>query len=708
MRIKLIITQVLLLLSCFVVQAQNKADMIESAQYYFENQEYDKAYDLYDKLSTKNPKDQEFKFRLGLCCLNYPEKKQRAIEVFTDLKQTSKTTDAAFYLGKAYHANYMFDKAITELEEFKMNNKNSSKEEKRLNDEATVLINNCKSAKSLIENKVEANFKNLGSPINTDEDEYVPAITTDESIMLFTYRGKNSIGGKLNSQLQPDEEEGQFNEDVYLSIRNADSSWTQPVSVAEVNTKGNDAAISISPDGRYMFMFQSDEKNSGDIYMSVLTGTTFSKPEALNENINSDYWEGSCSISADGQVLYFASERPGGKGGRDIWASVKINGDWGPPVNLGPKINTEFDEDAPFIHPDGITLFFSSKGHQSIGGYDIMFSIMKENEWTAPKSMGIPLNTTEDDRYYVINSTGSKGYFSSNRTGSGGKGRQDIYTVEPGILGDKPVIALLKGVIYGNDKPIEANIEVMKNSENKLIGPYVSNNLTGKYLMAISPGSTYRIKVYADGYEPLVEDFDVVKLDKYMEVKKDFYLYTPGPPKSDTAKAVVTPTVAETPSTTPTPTVAETPSVVSTPTVAETPTLAVNNDPCTAVPLPDFTPLKGKSLNDPEVYKMLLDMAGNYCAQGLIFKVQIGAYRKPQNFKYPHLADLGKAEVSDYPDGITRFTQQQFTTITAAEKVRQKAIARGQKDAWIVAFVNGKRYTVEELIMLDFLGKSIN
>ncbi len=248
--------------------------------------------------------------------------------------------------------------------------------------------------------------------------------------------------------------------------------------------------------------------------MSVLTGTTFSKPEALNENINSDYWEGSCSISADGQVLYFASERPGGKGGRDIWASVKINGDWGPPVNLGSKINTEYDEDAPFIHPDGITLFFSSKGHQSIGGYDIMFSIMKENEWTTPKSMGIPLNTTEDDRYYVINSTGSKGYFSSNRTGSGGKGRQDIYTVEPGILGDKPVIALLKGVIYGNDKPIEANIEVMKNSENKLIGPYVSNNLTGKYLMAISPGSTYRIKVYAEGYEPLIEDFDVVKLDK--------------------------------------------------------------------------------------------------------------------------------------------------------------------------------------------------
>jgi hypothetical protein len=335
-------------------------------------------------------------------------------------------------------------------------------------------------------------------------------------------------------------------------------------------------------------------------------------------------------------------------------------------------------------------LFFSSKGHQSIGGYDIMFSIMKENSWTEPKSMGIPLNTTEDDRYYVINSRGDKGYFSSNRPGSGGKGKQDIYTVAPGILGEKPIVALLKGVIYGNDKPIEANIEVMKNKENKLIGPYVSNNVTGKYLMAISPGSTYRIKVYADGYEPIIEDLDIEKLDKYLEVKKDFYLYPPGPPKTDTAKTTVTPTVANTPS------------------VTETPTVVVDTPPCTAMLLPDFAPLKGKSLNDPANYKMLLDMAGNYCAQGLVFKVQIGAYRKPQNFKYQNLVEFGKPEVNDYPDGITRFTQQQFTTINDAEQFRQKAIAKGQKDAWIVAFVNGKRYTVEELIMLDFLGKSIN
>lgn len=696
MNVKTCLIGLMLCLCQFIGYGQSVADLYESAQIYFENKEYDKAYDLFDQLVTKSPKTIDYKFKLGICSMNYPEKKSRAIEIFEDLKKTVKNPEGAFYMGRAYHVNYQFDKAIAEFEEFIKNNKNSTKDEKRLQVEAQQYITNCKAAKLLIENKVIADFKNLGSPVNTADDEYVPSITADESIMLFTYRGKNSIGGKLNEQLQPDEEEGEYHEDVYITTMNPDSTWTQPVSVLAVNTKGNDAAISISQDGRYMFMFQSDEKNSGDIYMSVLTGTTFSKPEPLNDNVNSDAWEGSCSISADGQVLYFASERPGGYGGRDIWASVKINNDWGPAVNLGPKINTPLDDDAPFIHPDGITLFFSSKGHQSIGGYDIMFSIMKENAWTDPKSMGIPLNTTEDDRYYVINSKGDKGYFSSNRAGNGGKGKQDIYTVQPGILGEKPVVALLKGVIYGNDKPIEANIEVLKNSENKLIGPYVSNNITGKYLMAISPGSTYRIKVYADGYEPIVEDLDIEKLDKYLEVKKDFYLYPPGPPKSDTAKTTVTPTVAITST------------VVNTPTVTETPTVTPNVEPCTAMPLPDLTPLKGKTLNDPANYKMLMDMAGNYCAQGLIFKVQIGAYRKPQNFKYQNLVEFGKPEVNDYPDGITRFTQQQFTTLNDAEKLRQKAIAKGQKDAWLVAFVNGKRYTVEELIMLDFLGKSIN
>jgi hypothetical protein len=693
MNVKLYLTGLLIILLSCTVHGQSKGDMVEAAQAHFDSKEWPKAYDLYDKLNAKYPRDLDFKFKLGLCCLYFTEKKARAIEVFEGLKKEIQAPSAAFYLGKAYHMNYQFDKALKEFDEFKTAAKNPSKEEKVMLAETEILIKNCQAAKNLIDQKVVANFKAL-SAVNTEENEYGPAITTDESIMIFTYKGKKSLGGKQNNQGQPDEEDGEYHEDIYISVMGPDSAWGTPQPVTSINTNGHDAAISISPDGRYIFTYQSNETNNGDIYVSVLSGTTFSKPEPLNDNINSAEWEGSCSISADGQVLYFASERKGGHGGRDIYASVKINGDWGPAINLGTKINTELDDDAPFIHPDGITLFFSSMGHNSIGGFDIMYSVFKEDQWTEPRSMGIPLNTTEDDRFYVINSKGDRGYFSSNRPSADGKGGEDIYTVQPGILGEKPIVAVLKGIVYGNDKPIEASIEVLKNKDGKNIGPFNSNNVTGKYLVALSPGSTYRIKVNAEGFESVIEDIDIVKLDKFMEVKKDFYLYPPG--TKDTTKTVATNTTAPTATT------------ALTPTVAETQTTAAVSEPCSTANLPDFGPIKGKSLNDPSVYSQMLQMAGDYCANGLVFKVQIGAYRKPQNFKYKNLQEFGKADVQDYPDGITRFTQQEFQTINKAEKLRQKAIAKGQKDAWIVAFINGKRYTLEELIAVDFLGKAIN
>lgn len=698
MKLKFIFTAFLLIICHLKQYAQSKADKIEEAQYYFDNKEFEKAYVLYDQLLEKSPKDLDFKFKLGLCCLNYPERKERAIAIFEDIKNKEKVRDASFYLGRAYHLNYRFEEAIKEFEEFKLNNRNSNKQEKQMNEEATAFIKNCRSAIILKESATLASVQNLGSPVNSDDEEGVPCITADESFMVFTYRGKKSLGGKMNAQLKPDENEGDYTEDIYITFMNPDSTWTEPVGIESINSNGHDAAISLSPDGRYLFIYKSDEKNSGDIYMSVLNGTTFSTPERLNDYINTDSWEGSCSISADGQVLYFASERPGGKGGRDIWASVKINGDWGPAINLGSKINTETNDDAPFIHPDGITLFFSSQGHNSIGGYDVFYSVFKEDSWTEAINMGMPLNTTEDDRYYVINSRGDRGYLSSNRADANSKGKQDIYILKPGFAGEKPILALLKGIIYGDNKPVEATLEVIKNKENKLIGPYFSNKLTGKYLMAISPGSTYRVKVKAEGYETIEEDFDVEKLDKYVEIKKDFYLFKAG--AATETLTVVTPTVAETPSVT-----------VKEPDVVATPTISIDNTepslPCTS-PVPDVSPIKGKSLNDPSAYRQMLELAGNYCAEGLIFKVQIGAYRMPNNFKYKHLQEFGNADVKGYPDGITRFTQKQFKTINEAEKFRQKAIAKGQTDAWIVAFVNDKRYTLEELIMLDFLGKAIN
>ncbi len=750
------------------VQAQSRSTLEDQGYDALNTHQYVKAYEIFDKLHSRYPKEIDYQFKLGICCLNYAEKKDRAIEIFKDMKTKYKTLEVEVYLGKAYHRNYKFDEAINTLKPLvEILSKSSRKEDKPLLDEVTMTINNCESGKYLMQNKIFADIQNIGPPINTNELEGVPIITADESMMIYTYIGNKSMGGKLNTALQSDPINGVFLSDIFMSTRDTSGTkWNKPQPMKTLNTIGYDAAIAISPSGQTLFTFLSNNTNPGDIMVSKLVGNEFTTPVALNNNINTvDYWEGSCSISADGRFLYFASERPeGGLGGKDIWVSENIDGDWGPAVNMGPNINTPYDDDAPFIHPDGITLFFSSKGHQSIGGYDIMFSIKEGNEWTKPKSMGIPLNTTEDDRYYVINSKGDKGYFSSDRAGSGAFGEQDIYMVTPGILGEKPVVALIKGTVYGDDRPMEAKIEVTKTAQKENIGPFMANNKTGKYLMALSPGYVYRIKVTAEGYDYIEEDLDIENLGGYMEQSKDFYLYTPAyaaasnPPKKPGVKTVVKVEGPKKEPKTEQPvavepkkeevtkeepkqevtkeepkqeTIKETPATVDSKKEEEVTmpvakeekkkkekkekaastdkqgSTASNSGPCNST-LPDFNNLKGKSLNDGANYRELLAIAGNYCASNIVFKVQIGAYRDANNFNANVLKSLGKIEQSNYPDGITRFTQKEFSTLREAEAHRQKAISKGQSDAWIVAFVDGKRYTLEDLIMVDFQGKAVN
>ncbi len=706
--------RLLLLALCCIVSAisfgQTK-ELQEDAAYYFDRKDYKKAYELYDKLFGLNPKSLEYKFRLGFSALHYPEKKARAIELFEDIKSVDKSPDIDYYLGKAYHVNYRFDDAIAAYNLYLNTKTDKVKEEdKPLIDDAQLGIANCNNGKELIAKKIIADIKNIGAPINTKETEGVPVISADEAIMIFTYIGDKSTGGLLNDNLKEDKEDGAYHEDIFIAYRNSDSTWKAPVGINSLNTNANDAAVALSPDGRILFSFVSDVKNPGDLYSSQLNGTEWSKPEKLNANINSEYWEGSCSISSDGRYLYFASERPGGFGGRDLYVSEKSNGDWGPATNLGPIINTPYNEDAPFIHPDGITMFFSSEGHKSIGGYDIMYSIRKENSWIEPLSMGIPLNTTEDDRYYVINAAGDVGYFSSNRGGAGGKGDQDIYTVTPGILGEKPILALLKGVVYADDKPVEAKIEVNKKGSNEAIGPYYANSKTGKYLMALSPGNGYKIKIAITvaGFDPIEEEIDIEKLTKFVEIKKDFYVYSAsyaGKKDQKSVKSILDSLLGNATSAETFKNDAVVKNIVeNTKPDKETTTIT----PCNGGPAPDFSPLKGKSLNDPAVYKQLMELGGNVCADGLVFKVQVAAYQHPENYKYGHLKQFGTPVAVNYPDGITRFTLIESNTLKDAETARQKIIAKGQKDAWITATINGKRYTLEELIMANFAGKSIN
>jgi len=323
-------------------------------------------------------------------------------------------------------------------------------------------------------------------------------------------------------------------------------------------------------------------------------------------------------------------------------------------------------------------------------------------------------------------------------------------------------VALFKGVVYGDNNPIEARVDIVQAADSKSLGPYFSNAGTGKYLVTLQPGANYRIRISAEGYAPLEEGICTENLKDYGELRKDFYLYSTafsGEKKADSTQlefntpAVIAAANPLNPSaSTPTSTSASNqnsttedpktgvpavvaavpvavaavpvteatkdpekntePAVVKTKTETEEksePGVAAkksSSTPCDN--LPDMGIIKGKSLNDPGNYQLMLNIAGNYCADNLVFKVQIGAYRNPNKFQYSNLKSLGKVVSDNYPDGIVRFELGQFKTIKDAEVVRQKAISRGQADAWLVAFIDGKRYTLEDLIMLDFLGKTIN
>lgn len=721
-----------------VIKAQPKnakiSRLAEDAEIFMEDEDWDKAYENYDKILKIYNSNPFFKFRKGVCALRITDKKEETIQLFQEvLKESPEDKIVLYFLGRAFHHNYQFNEAIKYFDEYLA----SGPVDDQYIDEANQYKTNSQFGINLTKTMVEADIKNLGPPLNTFDNEYVPAISADDSMIIYTYKGSKSIGGLQNEKFKKDEH-GVYYEDIYISKKINDSLWGEPAGIGEnINTNHNDASIALSPDGQELYIFYSDEKNGGDIYVCNLEGEAWSKPKLLNSNINTKYWEGSCSITADGKRLYFASERPGGYGKKDLYVSIKGgDGNWGVAENLGPIINTKYNDDDPFIHPDGITLFFSSQGHKSIGGFDIMYSIKKDSKWIEPINMGYPLNTTDDDRYYVITAKGDRGYFSSDRNTKLSGGHQDIYTVTPGIVGEKPVLAMVIGHIYGNDIPMEATVEIIKKSSGEVIGPFHSNKITGKYLVALSPGENYTFKIEAETFADYQEDFDIARLSKFVEIRKDFHLVKDGyvdPHLQDLKKLneILTGMLDTVTSVASYNKIVDSLKVIETiaahndntqvhsnhsgkgkdevkDTVKQVVTIPVENiDLCATFRSLDFSALKNKSLNDPKVYAKLLAIAESVSCAKMQFKVQIAAYKKPENYKWDHLKQFGKPEEIAYPDGITRFTQGSFIDLLDAESQRQKTIAKGQKDAWIVGFIDGKRYTLEELIMVDFFNKNL-
>jgi outer membrane protein OmpA-like peptidoglycan-associated protein len=308
--------------------------------------------------------------------------------------------------------------------------------------------------------------------------------------------------GEKNNEHTSTDEEGKFYEDIYYSERKF-GEWQKPVLMDEsVNTPSHDACLYTSPDGQYMLIFRASAATltEGGIYETVLNGETWSEPTLLQADINSNYWETDVSVSADGKSMFFTSDRPGGIGGRDMWSMKKLpGGEWANVQNLGDVLNTEYDEEAPYLHPDGKTLYFSSKGHNTMGGFDVFKSeIQADGSWGAPENIGYPINTTGDDVFYFPTNDGLRAYFSSYR--KGGKGDQDIYILELPNFEPK-TLAVYKGVAKYSDGEVikDMVITVLDENTGEKIGIYRPNSSTGRFLFLLQPGQKYEVEFESDG-----------------------------------------------------------------------------------------------------------------------------------------------------------------------------------------------------------------
>jgi outer membrane protein OmpA-like peptidoglycan-associated protein len=334
----------------------------------------------------------------------------------------------------------------------------------------------------------------MGNGINSIYADYAPRLTADQNTMVYTSRRPENTGGKTYDG-------GQYFEDIYIATKR-NGEWQKGVNIGSpINTVGNEAAIAISADGQELLIYK-DDMGDGNIYSSHLEGDKWTVPVKLNSNINSKFWEPCAFLSADGSTLYFVSDRPGGYGGTDIYRSKKTpSGDWGRAVNLGPTINTPYDEYTPFIHPDGVTLFFSSKGHKNMGGYDIFFSRTlpsDERIWLAPTNVGYPINTTGDDAFYMVSPDKQRAYYSSNM--DGGLGEKDNYMLTFADIKEPP-LSLIKGVVSDTSASAPKNmaITITDNASGQVVATYKPNSKTGQFSYILTPGKSYNISYEADG-----------------------------------------------------------------------------------------------------------------------------------------------------------------------------------------------------------------
>lgn len=477
------------------------------ADRFYSGRNYNMAAENYLPLVQAHPENVELNYLLGLSYQNgsFPAKAEPYLAIPAKAVPKPKP-EVAFAYAQALHFNNKFDEAMVWYRKSDPLATNRFVTSKR--------ITECLHGKRMVASPVQARINNMGSSINTPFNEYLPQVNAAQLTLVFTSRRPGSTGDKKDT-------DGQFFEDIY-QCRNANGTWSRPQQLpSPINTKDHDACVGFSADGQTMFIYRG--KNGGDIFISELNGEEWSEPKPFE--FNTPKFESSAFLSHDGKRLYFVSDRAGNK---DVYVCRKDHkGRWQKPSFMNQMINTQFDEESPCESADGKYLYFSSKGHTNMGGYDIFKVPLGPNGASgSPENLGYPINTSADDVYFTLSADGRLGYFSSEK--EGGYGKQDLYVINMPKAAPTGGVALLHGIIkdQANGKPTEVSITITDNETGQVVATTKSNKTTGEFSVTLPGGKNYGVAMEKVYHLFWSENIQIKESDGFVEVERNVTLPT--------------------------------------------------------------------------------------------------------------------------------------------------------------------------------------
>ena len=505
--IKLLSYSVCIIVFTISINGQSNAEFqkkFEAANQLLDQKQYEIAKDLWIELAEEYPDNANVNYKTGYCLLNtffqksdallYLSKAERNIKgKYSPIDYTVKNAplETHYHLAHAFHHNYQIDSAIKYYRYFQ----NEGPKKHYLQSNIVKNLKQCNVASALITHKKDYEMVNLGAKINSGFPDYNPCLTLDENTLFFTSKRTRTEDVTYQNATIFNPQDGQHFEDIYVTHRDIKTNeWSTPKLLDFCTANESQATIGISGDGEKLFVYQSKLESDEEIYYTS-RDQDYYRVKPLNI-FNSASWENHVTISADEKILFFVSDRPGGLGGTDIWRCVKLpNGEWSKPFNIGPPVNSPYNEQSPFMHPDGKTLYFSSDGEKSMGGYDIFFSKkMEENSWSNPINMGFPLNTVDDDLFFTTSVDGARGYYASNH--DGGYGGNDLYMVKLKNTITDPV-SILKGYVdKGNNPFLPDGITIWVHEVGSDIEPmkFTPNKNNGSYIFTLDPCKEYDVE----------------------------------------------------------------------------------------------------------------------------------------------------------------------------------------------------------------------